>query len=111
MVTSRRRWGPRASVPLWSATSADRVATVVSALQRSMDERRSRTMGLWLDDQVEADDGPWALGDDDPDPLARWDDDDLGDDEGGDGWLDDALRRVRAPLAALPDEPEPPAAN
>jgi len=68
-------------------------------------------MGLWLDDQVEADDGPWALGDDDPDPLARWDDDDLGDDEGGDGWLDDALRRVRAPLAALPDEPEPPAAN
>jgi predicted DNA-binding transcriptional regulator AlpA len=51
-------------------------------------------MAHWVDDEVDEEGpAPWALGDDDFEPLARWDDD------GGDladGWLDDQLRQVRS---------------
>lgn len=55
----------------------------------------------WMDDDADDDGGaePWALGDDEPEPLVRWD----GDGDGGaaDRWLDEQLGRVGS---AAPDD-------
>jgi len=64
----------------------------------------------WLDDDVDADEEPWALGDDEPEPLAQWNDDDLGDEDLGDGWLDGALRDVRREPPCS-EEARPPSAD
>jgi predicted DNA-binding transcriptional regulator AlpA len=62
-------------------------------------------MGHWIDEDLD-DDGaaPWALGDDEPEPLGAWDGDDNGDgsDGGGpaDDWLEEQLARLGPPPAA-----------
>ncbi|HZQ77549.1 MAG TPA: hypothetical protein VFE55_09480 [Acidimicrobiia bacterium] len=65
-------------------------------------------MRPWLNDDVDTDAEPWALGDGEPEPLARWDDDDLGDGDVDDGWLDGALGDARLEPRRS-EEPPPPA--
>ena len=53
-------------------------------------------MAHWIDDDLDEDGpAPWALGDDEPQPLDTWDSDDEDDRVGpGDAWLDEQLARL-----------------
>jgi predicted DNA-binding transcriptional regulator AlpA len=69
-------------------------------------------MRHWIDDEDDDEEGaePWALGDDEPEPLDRWD----GGGEAADRWLEEQLDRVGSPAlddgecaAARSSRPEP----
>jgi predicted DNA-binding transcriptional regulator AlpA len=55
-------------------------------------------MDPWLEDDIEEGAAPWALGDDEVEPLDRWD----GDEGLADDWLDARLARAKEEEPALP---------
>src|SRR5688572_32886120 len=68
--------------------------TVLSTLQRSIDEVGNADMAVWMDDDVDEDDGPmpWALGHHDAEPMEHWAEEE---DDEADPWLDEQLNELR----------------